>query len=183
MEDLSNLKRKVSLYKEILGNTTKYRDEWKNGLKDKILTQIETMNKETGLDAKIEQKEDLENLESIVLSLGQSKSGIFEKVSSDVHRHLIKHNGALVYQQLFNGKIMVMINYPVIEGYGQPRPPMPLGIYRPEELKPPFILRHMEEFIKEVTHWEDYDDDEPSQQAQAIGFNMNLMDSSETPSE
>lgn len=179
MEDLSNLKRKVALYKEILGNTTTYREAWKNGLKERILNQIKAINQETGLEAEIEQKEDLENLEAIVLSLGQTKSGIFEKVNPEVHRHLIKHNGGLVYQQLFNGKIMVMITYPVIEGYGQPRPPMTLGIYRPEELKPPFILRHMEEFIKEVTHWEDYDDDEPSQQA--IGFNMNFMDQGDAP--
>lgn len=174
MEDYSNLKRKVIQYKEILNNTTQYRQAWKTGLKMQILNQLQEMLTETDLEATVEQKEEVENLEALVLSLGQTRSGIFEKVNPDVQRHLIKHNGSLVYQQLFNGKIMVMITYPVIEGYGKPHPPMTIGIYRPEELKPPFILRHMEEFMKEVTNWEDYDDDEPSQQT--IGFNMNFLD-------
>ncbi len=174
MEDLSNLIRKVAQYQEILGNTQKYREAWKSSLKQNILDLLEAMIKETGLEAKINKKEEVENLEALVLSLGQARSGIFERVNSDVQRHLIKHNGSLVYQQLFNGKIMVMITYPMIEGYGEPRPPLTVGIYRPEELKPPFILRHMEGFIKEITVWEDYDDDEPSQQT--IGFNMNFID-------
>ena len=50
-------------------------------------------------------------------------------------------------------------------------PGMLSGIYRPEELKEPFYIRHLEEFIKEITSWEDFDDDEPSQR---IGFHFNL---------
>ena len=68
-----------------------------------------------------------------------------------------------------------MINYPYIEGYGEPRPPKSLAIYRPEELKEPFFLRHLEEFITEIFNWEDYDDDnngaEPNQR---IGFRLNF---------
>lgn len=78
---------------------------------------------ETGLNASVEQHADIENLEAVVLSLGQSKSGMYQKVSEELQRHLIKHNGSLVYQQLFNGKIIVLLNYPFIENYGKPRPP------------------------------------------------------------
>lgn len=109
----------------------------------------------TGLEAKLEERTDMENLEAIVLSLGEAKSGMYQKVNEDIHRHLIKHNGSLIYQQLFNGKIIVLINYPFIESYGKPRPPKTIAIYRPEELKDPFFLRHLEEFITEITNWED----------------------------
>ena len=97
---------------------------------------------------------------------------MFHKVGEDIKRHLIKNNGSLVYQQLFNGKVVVVINYPYIETYGQPHPPKTIAIYRPEELKEPYFVRHMEEFVKEVTNWEDYDDDEPNQR---IGFQMNFQ--------
>jgi len=175
MEDISNLKRKVTLYQEVLENTKNYRQVWKDSLKDNILNQLNGLVKESGLQATVEVKESLENLEAILLSLGQMKSGIYEKLSDDVLRHLIKHNGSLVYQQLFNGKILVMITYPMIEGYGQPRPPKQVAIYRPEEIKPPFIIRHLEEFLKEVINWEDYDDDEPATGQQKIGYNLNFM--------
>jgi hypothetical protein len=84
---------------------------------------------------------------------------------------MIKHNGSLVYQQLFNGKIIVIIQYPFIENYGEPRPPKTVAIYRPEELSEPFLIRHLEEFIQEITDWEDFDDDEPNKK---IGFSMNF---------
>jgi hypothetical protein len=88
-----------------------------------------------------------------------------------LRRDLIKQNGTLVYQQLFNGKILVLIQYPYIEKYGEQLPPKTIAIYRPEEMKAPYILRHVEEFITEVARWEDYDDD--SDTVQRIGFKAN----------
>ena len=55
-------------------------------------------------------------IESVVLDLGRSSSGISENLEdTDVKRTMIKSNGALIYQQLFNGKVMVMITAPFIE--------------------------------------------------------------------
>lgn len=170
-QDMNNLKKRVDQYKNIVSNTRAYRQVWIDSLKDRIVKSLEQMVQETGLEATIEIRSDLENLEAIVLSLGSVKSGMYQVVSNDIKRHMIKHNGSLIYQQLFNGKVIVLINYPSIEGYGQPRPPKNVAIYRPEEMQDPYLVRHMEEFIKEVTIWEDYDDDEPTQR---IGFQMNF---------
>lgn len=176
---LFNLKRKVKQYEEVLQNTLQYREKWKTETRAQIQATLRDMLEATGFGARIEHRADVENLEAIVLTLGQSKSGMYHKVSEDLQRHLIKHNGSLVYQQLFNGKIIVLINYPFIENYGEPRPPKTIAIYRPEELKEPYFLRHMEEFLQEITNWEDYDDDEPNKR---IGFKLNFgADGGETP--
>ena len=157
--EFSNLKRKVQRYGEILKNTETYREAWKNSLKKEIQEILEAMVKAVDLNAEVTTQETIQNLQSVQLTLGSKHSGMSEEISKDVHRNLIKHNGTLIYQQLFNGKISVIVNYPNIEGYGQPAPPRQIGIYRPEELKEPFFLRHLEEFITEVTNWEDFDDD------------------------
>lgn len=170
-DELINLKRKVSTYKEVVANTRAYREIWKESLRDRITSVLEGMVKGCELEAKVELRSDMENLEAIVLSLGDVKSGMWQEINSNIKRHLIKHNGSLIYQQLFNGKIIVLINFPFIENYGQPRPPKTIGIYRPEEMKEPFFVRHMEEFINDITNWEDYDDDEPSKK---IGFDINF---------
>ncbi len=176
---LSNLKRKVQQYEEVLDNTANYRETWHNTTRDSIRSILQQVIDETGLKAEVELRSDIENLEAVVMSLGQSKSGMYQKVSDEVQRHLIKHNGSLVYQQLFNGKIIVLINYPFIENYGKPRPPKTVAIYRPEELRKPYFIRHIEEFMQDVTNWEDYDDDEPNKR---IGFQLNFgADGGETP--
>jgi hypothetical protein len=171
MESLFNLKGKVNTYKKILGNTKSYRQAWLDHLKKFIIERLEFIVSETGLSANIEVTDHIENLETITLSLGTLQSGLREKISDDAVRPMIKHNGVLIYQQLFNGKIQVMIMYPFIEGYGKPQPPKMISIYRPEEIKEPFIVRHMEEFIKEIINWEDFDDEQP---VQPIGFSLPL---------
>ena len=169
---LFNLKRKVSQYKEVLANTASYRKVWKESKRAEIEQILKELNVATSLEARIETRSEIENLEAVVLTLGQSKSGMYQKVNEEVNRHLLKHNGSLVYQQLFNGKIIVLINFPFIENYGQPRPPKTIAIYRPEELREPYFVRHLEEFVHDITTFEDYDDDdEPNQR---IGFQLNF---------
>lgn len=174
--EYQNLKKKVTNYQEILVNTRAYRQIWKDELKDLIVNQLTKISEAVELEAKIDIKSDLENLEAIVFSLGTVKSGMYQEVSDGIKRHMIKQNGSLIYQQLFNGKVIVMINYPFIENYGQPHPPKTLAIYRPEELKEPFFIRHLEEFITEIFNWEDYDDDDKkgSEPNQKIGFKLNF---------
>lgn len=170
MDDYNGLLGKVQRYHSILANTIAYRDRWRTNLKTLIIKELEAMIKVTGLQGVIETSEKIKHLEYIILSLGSEESGISEIVNDKVDKPLIKKNGSLIYQQLFNGKVQVMVAYPYIEGFGDPRPPKVIGIYRPEELKSPFLIRHMEDFIKELTLWEDFDDDD--QNSNKIGFNM-----------
>jgi len=171
--ELTSLRGKIQQLKLVLENTKNYREIWTASLKEKIKSDIAFMTQETGLDVDIEVRDQITNLEAIVISLGKKNSGISERLEDDLDRPLIRHGGLLVYQQLFNGKILVMINYPFIEGYGEPSPPRNIAIYRPEEIKTPFILRHLEEFVKEIAEWEDYDDDDVA--TKKIGFNVDYQ--------
>jgi hypothetical protein len=181
MDDYAGLKGKVRRYKEILANTVAYRERWKSNLKDLIVSELEAMIQVTGLSGKIEFSDKVKHLEYIILSLGSEESGISEIVNETIEKPLIKKNGSLIYQQLFNGKVQVMIVLPFIEGFGDPSPPKVIGIYRPEEIKPPFLIRHMEDFVKEITMWEDFDDDD--QLMKKIGFNLQHLPAPPPPDE
>ncbi len=170
--DLSNIAAKVDKYNTLLATTKKYRAEWPKTIKKTLTKTLEKIISETDLNAFIEYKDDIENLEVINFSLGTEISGIAEKFPGNkTKRPFIKNNGSLIFQQLFNGKLMIMILYPFIEGYGQPKPPKNVEIIRPEELSEGFILRYVEEFLQEVIEWEDFDDDMPEKMGMnPIGF-------------
>ncbi|MCF8239247.1 MAG: hypothetical protein K9I85_13885 [Saprospiraceae bacterium] len=176
IKDLSNLQRKVETYHEILNNTIAYRNVWKDELKAEIMLNLTELAEKAGLNGTVEEREELVNLGGVIFSLGAEKSGMSHEVAENIQRDMIKQNGSLIYQQLFNGKIMVLINYPFIENYGQQSQPKPVGIYRPEELKKPFLVRHMEAFVQEMINWEDYDDDDNggAKAQQSIGFHANF---------
>ena len=173
--DYSNISSKVEKYNEILLNTKNYRKKWNSSLKKMIIDKLNDIIKKTKLPAYVDVKDEIENLEVIGMSLGTEISGIAEKLPGNkTKRPFIKSNGSLIFQQLFNGKIMIMIMYPYIEGYGQPKPPRTLEILRPREMKDAFIIRYVEEFLKEVIEWEDFDDDVPEKMGMTpIGFGVN----------
>lgn len=167
--DLSQLKSKVNKYNAVKQNTIDYRQVWHDNLKDTIIATLEKMAKEIGLEGEVEHQDNVKNLEAVVYNLGRRRSGIMEVLDHDETRSLVRNDGMLVYQQLFNGKILVMIVFPHVEGYGEPQPPKNLEILRPHELTESFMIRHFEEMLMELTNWEDYDDDQPS--PPPIGFN------------
>lgn len=168
--DFGTLLVKANAYKHVLQNTIDYRHQWASTIKPLLKEGLGEIIAATELKADIKFQENIENLEAVVLDLGKSSSGISESLEdSGVKRTMVKNNGALIYQQLFNGKVMVMILSPYIEGYGEPKPPKSLEILRPDELNKSFIIRHMELFLKDITEWEDFDDDQPSKSN--IGFN------------
>lgn len=181
--DLGTLLVKANSYKNVLKNTINYRHEWPASIKPMLKDTLSEILSKLEIKAEVKFQENIENLEAVVLDLGKSSSGISESLEdSGVKRTMVKNNGTLIYQQLFNGKIMVMIMSPYIEGYGDPKPPKTLEILRPDELNTPFIIRHMEAFLKDITEWEDFDDDEPikiNQGFNPIGFHNNGLETAE----
>lgn len=176
--DFSSLTLKVNNYVKVLQNTIEYRKAWAGELKPLIESVLKDFLAQSGLKGEVRVQDKIENLESVMLDLGKSHSGISESMDdTDIKRTMIKSNGALIYQQLFNGKIMVMVLNPHIEGYGDPKAPITLEILRPEELKSGFMLRHLETFLKNITEWEDYDDDLPTKTPigfQPVGFQVDV---------
>ena len=170
------LAEKVKKYQEVLNNTLQYRLDWHTTTKPFLKDVLQKFLTDTGLKATIIEKAQIENLELLALDLGRSPSGLAENIdNTDIQRVMIKSNGMLVYQQLFNGKIMAMIHSPVIEGYGQPKPPFAIDISRPAEITEPLILKHIEYLLEDVTEWEDYDDvghDPAPQGFEPIGFTL-----------
>ena len=173
MGNFLNLKVKVVKYLEVRENAKSYRKVWNEELRETIVNELKKIIAQINLPAEIEIKEQLKNLEAIALTLGREESGIYEELSNNVKRRFIKYNGMLVFQQLFNGKIMISIMYPFIEGLAKPKPPKTVEIIRPEEFKTAFLERYMDIFLKEITEWEDYDDDIPHK----IGFQTNFQQS------
>ncbi len=170
MEKYTAIKDRASKYTDILQQVIDFRNAWAGGLKENIKATSKKILKHTGINAQIEVEERFENLESITISLGKSISGIAENVDGVNKRTIIKDKGSLVFSQLFNGKVQAWMTYPIIEGLMQPKQPKMIGIYGPPEFNDDLILKNFDDFFKELIEWENYDDDQPGQQINRIGF-------------
>ncbi len=167
-----SLNAKIAAYKQVLDNTQTYRKAWP-ATKEQIVNALDQFLQSSGIRGKVNQNTDIENLEAVTLDLGRSYSGISRNHNdSDVRNFMIKVNGALIYQQLFNGKIMVMVQQPFIEGQVEPKEPQFIEILTPEELNQQAINGHLETLLEIITNWEDFDDEGPQKKTvfQPIGF-------------
>ena len=166
----------VNQYNQVLANTNTYRDQWQSDTRELIKKYFDAIVAQTGLKAKVYIRGQIENLESIALDLGRSSSGLSENFEfTDLKHTMVKNNGALIYQQLFNGKLMVMLSTPHIEGYGEAKPPRSVEIIRPDEVTEDLIQSHVELLLNAIVEWEDFDDDDRNKKVafQPIGFQHN----------
>lgn len=173
---IARIQALVNQYNQVLANTNTYREQWRSATCEQIKKYFETVVEQTGLKAKVYVRGQIENLESIVLDLGRSSSGLSENLEhTDLKHTMVKNNGSLIYQQLFNGKLMVMLSTPHIEGYGEAKPPRSLEIIRPDEVTEDLIQSHVERLLGEIIEWEDFDDDDRNKKVafQPIGFQHN----------
>ena len=171
--DNKQLKDKVAAYQEVLQNTLVYRKAWEETTKEFINKTLSGFLSESGLNGRIAENTEMVNLESVQLDLGRSSSGIAQsRETAEIRNFMIKNNGALIYQQLFNGKIMVMVQHPHIEGYGENKEPQFLEIVAPTEVTEDLIFKHVDSLLDIITQWEDFDDEGPQKKTvfQPIGF-------------
>ncbi len=181
MKKYTAIRERAAKYQDMLNQVLVYRETWEKTLKSFIMSTSEKVLEQTSITATIAVEERFENLESITISLGKSISGIAENIDDETKRNIIKDKGALIYSQLFNGKVQAWMTYPLIEGLMQPKPPRMLGIYGPPEFNVNLILGNFDEFFKELIEWENYDDDQPGQQINRIGFGVHHQELDEEP--
>lgn len=174
MEKFTAIKEKASRYKSLLTTVDTYRTEWNKKLKKYIIKECKAILEATEIEADVDSESTVHGLEAITIKLGMRKSGIYQKMDSGEEKAIWKDYGALIFGQLFNGKIQVWMTYPILEGLMEPRPPKMIGIYAPPEFNDGLVLSNVETFLNELIAWEDYDDDVPSEKANAIGFGTGM---------
>ena len=113
----------------------------------------------------------IEHSESIILSFGVRPSG-FKKVTTETIESISKEGGSLVFAQSYNGRVLVIITYPRINGLVLEREPFSVGSYEPSIISDDFILAKVSHFVDEIIKWERGEAD-----MNKIGFAMNSKNS------
>lgn len=142
-------------YDTAASNVQKNRDCWQK-TKRLIVRTLNTIIRETGVNAEVHKEEKLEGMEMVCLTQGERESGIYERIAN-TKRPFLKDGGYLCYTQIYNGKVSVWIALPVIENIMESQVPEPINIFNPDEIKEEMIIKHVAQFFKEMAEWEDKD--------------------------
>lgn len=105
------------------------------------------------LNWELRRVEAMENLDIIVLGFKNESSGIVGQIQG-VLKFFAKISGKLVYSQVYNGEVYVLIDYPYVENHVERQQPKFVGKFRPSDIDKDLILDHINEFLNEMLKWE-----------------------------
>jgi len=93
------------------------------------------------------------NLEEIYLFFPIKTTGIIV-IDGDNRIKLSKVGGALVFAQKYNGEISITIHYPTIDKIRIVEKSYTLNHYSPYDITTEIIIKKVNDFLKEMTEWE-----------------------------
>jgi hypothetical protein len=139
--------------------TNKLRQLWKTSTKEVIVNELIYYRDELlkGWDVRVD--EAWLNKGSVTLYLPANKSDIY-RLDQDGETGYIKHESALVFAQLINGLIAVIVRYPYIEELQQQKPDKRLATMNPKELLDTDVIDgFIAQYLDELIAWERNDEE------------------------
>ncbi len=140
----------MSKYNERIKLINQRRDLWTNAtrarLKDTLDAIVVEANNQHFL---VQENISAKNWESVNLVLTAQPSGII------IDRKVVLQSAsALIFSQIYNGKIMVCIQYPSIDGIVEKSADLVLGYYEPSSLTEDVIMNSFKSYMDELNKWE-----------------------------
>ncbi len=143
----------IEQYKSALSKTEENRAYWANVSKALIFDVLTKVQSAADLDWQVKKAETVKNLEAVSISFNKRPSGIVE-VTPTAEKDTLKHGGALIFTQSYNGQVFIIHTYPYVEHWvGQTENKL-IDKVDPVQIDEDYILRHVAQFLQEMSQWE-----------------------------
>jgi len=90
-------------------------------------------------------------------TFGKTNSG-FTNGEGESASILTKIGGCLIYRQLYNGKIKVLIGLPYIDRIRPQQSLIEIAVLGPRDISQQLVAEHFEAFLEKITDWEEEDE-------------------------
>ena len=154
--ELTTIQENAFIYETHLKNVNRRREMWTAVVKEKIKSTLDTVKKNfKKIDWDIVVEDEKKNLETVVLKIKDTPSGISEASADGKTRQFIKIGAELGFSQMISGKINVWFEYPYwkdLQISSQLRKHM--VTIEPSYVTEGLIASFVHQFLAEVTNYE-----------------------------
>ncbi len=154
--ELTTIQENTFIYETHLKNVNRRRDMWTSAVKEKIKSTLESVQENfKKIDWEVQLSDGKKNLETIVMKIKDTPSGISEAGDDGKTRQYIKIGAKLGFSQMISGKINVWFEFPYWEDLqisSQLRKHM--VTIEPSYVTEGLIAGFIHQFIAEVTNYE-----------------------------
>lgn len=111
--ELTTIQENAFIYETHLKNMNRRRELWNNVVKEKIRSTLESVRKNfRRIEWEVIVSDEKKNLETVMLKIKDSPSGISQQMEDGSTRQFIKIGAELGFSQMISGKINVWFEYP-----------------------------------------------------------------------
>lgn len=151
---IEHLEERVNEYKNSIHTVVNKRILWETEVKNLI---IEVLNKVEGkyeIGWKVQHLSWIHTNEAINITFDSFPPELIEK-TNQIPTYQFLQGGALVFSQLYNGDIEIIVLFPVPENWIPIENDMlEFGTYEPSAITEKLVIEKVDEFLKEMIKWE-----------------------------
>jgi hypothetical protein len=154
--ELTTLQENAFIYETHLKNVNRRREMWTAVVKEKIKSTLESIQKNfRKIEWEIILMDDKKNLETIMVKIKDTPSGISEAAEDGKTRQYIKIGAELGFTQMISGKINVWFEYPYWEDLQISRQLRKhMVTIEPSYVTEGLIAGFVHQFLADVTNYE-----------------------------
>lgn len=150
MSEFLKAKESMEKYKQQHEKLQKRRETWNLITRDTIKNSLQNITSTLKLEWSVDTATKNKNFQAVSVSVGTIPFGIM------IDNSIVTMSGAsLLYSQLFNGKILVLVFFPTLSDLVEKKQPTDLGTFEPEDINEELIESHFAKFFDFLTLWED----------------------------
>ena len=154
--ELTTIQENAFIYETHLKNVNRRRDLWTSGVKDKIISTLESVQKNfKRIEWEILDSDERKNLETVIIKIKDTPSGVSEVTADGKTRQFIKIGAKLGFSQMISGKINVWFDFPHWEDLQISRQLRKhMVTIEPAYVTEGLIAGYVHQFLAEVTSFE-----------------------------
>lgn len=150
---IDHLEERIKDYTLSLEKVLQKKREWESSARPCILRTLEEIRDKFPIGWTVQQFNWMWYNEAVNITFKTLPEGLEHLAKGSGDGELIK-GGALVFSQLHNGDVSVMVLFPFIDTVSADSGTLDLGTYRPEEISEKLVIEKVDEFLKEMIRWE-----------------------------
>ena len=151
---LEHLEERVNEYNNSIQNLLDKRLLWQRETKNLILNTLHRVVNTYPIGWKVQHLNWIHTTEAVNITF-ESFPEKFADKSAQLPAFNLLPGGALIFSQLYNGDIDIIVVFPLTENWmPAEKDIVELGIYSPSEITESLILEKVGEFIKDFIKWE-----------------------------
>ncbi|MBL7472183.1 hypothetical protein [Robertkochia sediminum] len=150
---IDHLEERVKDYTISLEKVLLKKKEWQTKSRPSILRTLEEIHSRFPIGWAVQQFNWMWYNEAVNITFKSLPETLQDLAVESGDGELIK-GGALVFSQLHNGDISVIVLFPFADPVAADSGSLDLGTYRPDQITEKLVIEKVDEFLKEMIRWE-----------------------------